>query len=544
MLNQTRKAPDWLLAIINKDGAPIGKDDSKIFEIQEGERNNTLFKKAAALRGQGLTPTEIGTEIQVLNQTLCNPPLPLSEVAAIVSSATKYSPNAAPAISDVLSTLNDAGNAKRLVSRFGDCIRYISERKEWLILIGGRWQWDSHNIKLNEYAQIVAKSIYSEASLVNDSSHGRLIAQHANASQNVNRLNAMISLAQKDSRVAMSVTQLDANHRLLGVSNGVIDLNTGELLDNQPEMLITKFSPVRYNKDAKCPMFMEFLSQIFEKDEKVISYVQRMLGYCLTGLTSSQVLFFFYGTGANGKSTLLNVIESLLGADFCKQVPSDVLIAKKHTGAATNGIARLHGVRVAMANEVEQNSFFDEATIKQLTGGDTVTARFLFKGHFDFKPEFKLIIVGNHKPVIQGTDDGIWRRIQMLNFPIRIPESERDYQLLGKLQMEMSGILNFAISGYAAWLQNGLQPPQSVIQDGKDYRVDMDILGDWLQENCERTQSSGISAMAVYENYKKWSEVNGLKPMSNKAFGRQIEERGIKKMRTGSGVRYLDLKLA
>lgn len=541
--NQTPVAPEWLLKLIINNESHVVDKSPTVDVILEGNRNDSLFRKASGLRGQGLSTIEIDREIQTLNQTVCNPPLPYGEVTALVKSASKYPPNLVSETSDVLTTLNDAGNANRLVSSIGKYLRYVSERKEWLVWIDGRWQSDSHNIKLNEYAQVVAKSIYCEASLVSDSSHCKLISQHANSSQNMQRLNSMISLAQKDSRVAIPLLQLDANKKLLGVANGVVDLNTGELIENKPEMLITKFAPVQYDKEAKCPMFIDFLKQIFNDDQLVISYVQRMMGYCLTGLTSSQVLFFFYGTGANGKSTLLNVIEGLLGKDLCKQVPAEVLVMKKYGETPSNGTARLHGTRVAMANELPHNSFFNETVIKQLTGEDTVAARFLFKEHFDFKPEFKLIIVGNHKPVIQNTDNGIWRRIHMLDFPVSIPEGQRDLKLNEKLKSELSGILNFAIVGCLECCANGLQPPQSVIESVEEYRADMDVFGSWLDENIVESASSEVYASKLYENYKEWADINGFKAMSSTAFGRLMKERGYLKVRDSNGFKYKSIKL-
>lgn len=186
------------------------------------------------------------------------------------------------------------------------------------------------------------------------------------------------------------------------------------------------------------------------------------MGYCLTGRTDAQVLLFFYGVGANGKSTLLNTVELLLGVELARQTPPETLMAKKHGNSASNDVARLQGVRVVLSNEIEDGSLLAETTVKQLTGGDTIIARFLFKEFFEFKPEFKIIVAGNHKPVIRGTDYGIWRRIHMVAFPVVIPAAERDPALPMKLKEELAGILIWAIKGCLEWQKVGLLPPASV----------------------------------------------------------------------------------
>lgn len=508
--------------------------------IFEGSRNTSLFSIAGSLRARGMNRAGIHQTLAVVNRDQVNPPLPEEEVARIAESIMRYPPAANDI--ELRRSLNDVGNATRLVGMFGAEMRYIPERKSWMFWNNERWQLDYNNVKITECAKLTVQAMYMEALTVSDNDLAVAVVKFAGQSQHENRLSAMIKLASKDGSVVLSVTQLDANPMYLGVQNGVLDLATGRLIKNQPEFYLTKFSAVRFDRNAKCPTFLTFLGRIFDENKEIIAYLRRVMGYCLTGRTDAQVLFFFHGKGANGKSTLLNLIEKLLGIALAKQTPSDTLMVKRSSNAS-NDIARLQGVRVVISNEVEDGSWLSEVTIKQLTGGDTVTARFLYGEYFEFQPEFKIMIAGNHKPVIRGTDYGIWRRIEMITFPVIIPAEERDPLLIAKLEAELSGILNWAIKGCLEWQRDGLKSPKSVTASIEDYREEMDVLGHWITDACKLGPGFSEQANSLYQRYRGWAEWGGFKPMTLTSFGRHLGERGFEKKRTAQGMIYQGLTL-
>ena len=371
----------------------------------------------------------------------------------------------------------------------------------------------------------------------------------------------MEELAQSDPDVMRSVTLLDADDDLLGVANGVVDLRTGELRPSRPEDLITRYSPVVFDPIAKCPNWHRFLNRVLKNSPitdarkgrgnnshrlparaELTTYLQQVAGYMLSGRTDEQVLFFLYGSGANGKTTLVKTLEGLLGGELAKQIPYDTLVAHKGQRSSSNDIARLQGVRAAFTNEVEDGTQLAESLIKQLTGGDTIAARFLYQEFIEFRPKFKLFMSGNHKPIIKGSDDGVWRRIQLIPFEVQIPPEDRDPLLAEKLRAELPGILNWAIRGHAKWRRHGLAPPACVRAASEEYRDEMDLLQQWLEERCVYDTESSAPARDLYFSYSFWAEQQNLKPLSQPVFGRKLGERFDKTRRSAGNV-YLGLKL-
>jgi putative DNA primase/helicase len=261
-----------------------------------------------------------------------------------------------------------------------------------------------------------------------------------------------------------------------------------------------------------------------EKPE-LIKFLQRSIGYALTGSTREQVLFFLYGTGANGKSTFIETCRNLLG-DYAQQSEFDTFVTKKNDGPR-NDIARLKGARLVAAVEAAQGRQLDENVIKQVTGGDTVTARFLYHEHFEFVPQFKLFLVANHKPVIVGTDEAIWRRIRLIPFTVTIPKEERDKHLLEKLQRELPGILAWAVRGCLKWQEDGLGEPEAVSIATADYRREMDVMADFIEEQCVLGERETADAGMLYGKFHDWAKNNGEEELTQKKFGTQLRERGF-----------------
>lgn len=513
-------------------------DTSNIIAF-ESNRNNTLTSLAGSMRSKGLGVEAIEAALLAANDAHIMPPLPQHEVRSIAASVMRYT--SSEDTSEIMQSLNDVGNSLRFENMHQEYLKYVPEFGAWYIWQANRWERDNHGIHVMAMAKRTAASIFHEAACQSDKDARVAVSRFANASNNKVRLVSMIDISSRGTAMCVPAEKLDADPMLLGVANGVINLNTGTLESNYPERFITRYSNVEYKADAQCPTFLEFLNKIFEADSAKIAFIRRIVGYCMTGRTNEQVFFFFFGHGANGKSTLLRIIERLLGADLAKQTPAETLMAKAQNSKQSNDLARLQGVRAVIANEVEDGSFLAESLIKQISGEDVITARYLFKEYFEFRPEFKLIIAGNHKPIIKGTDNGIWRRIVMVNFAVSIPPSEQDPDLFKKLEAELPGILNWAIHGCLEWQASGLDVPKSVANDVQNYREEMDWIGQWLADCCITGTSKTIKANDLYYCYTEWAKSNGMHPSTSTAFGRKLTERGFTKIRRADGYWYQGL---
>jgi putative DNA primase/helicase len=342
----------------------------------------------------------------------------------------------------------------------------------------------------------------------------------------------MISLAK--SEVAIKPDQLDRDRWLLNCRNGLLDLETGQLLPHDRKHLITKLIDVEYLPSATCDLWLKFLNEIMGGNQDLIGFIQRALGYSLTGDISERCIFILYGSGANGKTTLLSVLGEILN-DYALQTPTQTLMTK-HFEGIPNDVARLKGARFVTATESETNQRLNEGLIKQLAGGDMVSARFMRGEFFDFMPTHKLWLATNHKPVIRGTDKAIWDRIRLIPFNVAIPEEKQDKHLSKKLLSEASGILNWAIKGCLKWQSEGLGTPPEVKEATQAYREEMDILANWLGDSCLTGKQYSASAKSLYQSYLNWCEENGEKHISQRQFGLSLTERGFVKGRDTKGI--------
>lgn len=436
--------------------------------------------------------------------------------------------------------LTDIGNAERFVDQHGDDLRYIHVQERFIVWDGSRYAPDE---TAEAYRRAVAtvKGLYAEASAADDSALRKALAAHATRSEQTNRITAMVKAATWLDGVAVHTDDLDANPMLLNVQNGTVDLETGRLLPHTRANLITKLAPVTYDPAATCPTWTAFMDRIMGADDELISYLRRLTGYSLTGLTGEQMMAIPYGSGANGKSTMLETIAAILG-DYAQQTPTDTLTPTRQQGVP-NDVARLRGARFVSAVETGEGNRLAESLVKQMTGGDRITARFLRQEFFEFTPSFKLFLATNHKPVIRGTDEAIWRRIHLIPFKVTIPEGERDPRLKQKLAAEASGILNWALAGCAEWQRDGLQPPPAVLAATQEYRDEMDVLAAFLEDRCLETTGAEVKSGEIYHAYKVWCEANGEYAITNKAFSIRLMERGFEKRKKASGMHFIGLGL-
>ena len=353
--------------------------------------------------------------------------------------------------------LTEVGNAERLVHVHGEKLRYCIEFEEWLIWDGRAWRKDQKKL-IERIATQTFRSMYKEAGKEDDDNRRRDLTKWAQSSERSAVLLNSIDRAKAFLPVLQS--ELNRDRYKFNCENGVLDLKTGKLLEHDLSLLITNQSPVSYDPDADCPTWKAFLESVM-KDEngkvkhELIEFLQKAIGYALTGDTSEQVAFFLWGNGRNGKSTFINTIKELIG-DYGKQTNADTFTSKVHEGGINNDIARLSDARFVSAVESEDGQKLSESLIKQLTGGEPITARFLRKEFFEFLPEFKIFFTTNHKPIIKGNDEGIWRRIRLIPFTVTIPKEEIDTRLPEKLLEELPGILNWAVEGCLKWQQEGV----------------------------------------------------------------------------------------
>ena len=436
----------------------------------------------------------------------------------------------------------ELSNALRLVRGHGEGLRYCRAWRRWLFWDGKRWVRDDTG-EIERRAADTVRSIYSEAGDAPDADTRVRLARWATKSESRTVIKNMIELASFQAEVAIAPAQLDADAWLLNVSNGILDLRTGVLGPHDPAKLMTKLAPVDYDPAAEAPTWSAFLGRILPSVDLRV-FLQRAIGYSLTGDTSEQVLLLAHGGGANGKTTMFEITQSALG-DYALRADFATFLARDRAdGGARSDLARLAGARFVSAVEIEAGRRFSEVVIKEVTGGDTITARYLYSEFFDFQPTFKLWFAANHKPVIRGTDQGIWRRIRLLPFTVTIPTDEQDHSLPEKLRGELPGILAWAVRGCLDWQAHGLGAPEEVMTATAAYREEMDPLGSFLEECCTITDRGRVSAHDLYHAYLDHCQASGEHPIARKTFGMRLQERGFDRTRTATDRWWIGIGLS
>lgn len=495
----------------------------QLIEIEPGNRNESLFRYACSQRAKGHGREEVQTKVAEQNTLRCKPPLEESEIEKIVASAMRYEPS-------THFNCSDLGNAKRLVAQHGRDIRYCHDFKRWLIWNGTRW--DNENpARIVQLATETALNIAAEAERCSDPDVAEDLHKWAIRSQSRLSIDNLIALSRSEVGIPVRPDDLDKAIYLFNVENGTIDLRTGDLREHRREDMITRQAAIRFNADAKCPEFFRFLDRILP-DKECVGFLQRALGYSLTGDVKEQCLFLLYGSGANGKSTLLNAVRDASGP-YAKQTPTETLLAKTFGGGVPNDIARLKGARFVTASEVDDGRRMAEGLIKQMTGGEPMSARFMRAEFFEFLPEFKIFLATNRRPHLDGGDPAIWRRIHQVPFSVTIPENERDPELKNKLLAEREGILAWLVRGAVEWFKNGLQVPAAVKAATEEYRREMDLIGVFLDELCEVGDDFETEAGRLYIAYTGWCKESGSTSENQKVFGGNLTRRGFKSVKKG-----------
>jgi putative DNA primase/helicase len=436
---------------------------------------------------------------------------------------------------------NDTGNARRIVAKFGEKIKYNFENKHWMLWNGKQWVPDVKN-QIKTMAELVVQDMKQAALMEDDRELQKAMMKNTERALSTNGKEAMIKEAQHIENIPCVNSDFDKDPMLINTESGIVDLTSGNIDNHKKENMQSKM--VHFQIEETTPqLWLKFLNEIFNNDQELIKFIQKSVGYTLTGSIQEQCMFILYGDGANGKSVFLEVLATMLG-DYSVNAQVETILSKKGAGTnASSDLARLKGARMATTSEPNEGSKFNEGLIKQLTGGDTITARFLYGKEFEFKPEFKLWLATNYKPVIRGTDMGIWRRIRLIPFEMRLPKDKQDKMLTQKLIKEIPQILNWAITGALLWQREGLESPESVEAATKDYKNEMDIINTFVDECCQLVKNYETPAKDVYDEYANWSRQGNEYLMSLTRFGKEISKRFDKK-KTRTGIVYVGLRLA
>lgn len=447
-------------------------------------------------------------------------------------------------------TLTDTGNANRLVSLFGNDLRYCGEENAWYIWNGRHWEEDK-TLKVMHHADEVVRSLYREAADEDDEKDRKNIASWAKRSESVRSRKDMIEAAKH--LLPATIQTWDANPKLFNVQNGTIELETLTFREHRREDYLTKLAGVEYDPAATCQVWEDHLRLIFNNNTELINGFQMLVGYAILPGNEAQVINIAYGSGKNGKSKTLGAIEFVFGDYYRSASPTTFMTRRQ--GSASEDLARLHNARFVTSYEPEKGAKLAENVIKQISGGDTITARHLYKASFEFKMQLNLWISTNHRPVIEGTDEAIWRRILLWPFDVTIPEDRRDTLIHEKFEKEGAGILNWALEGLRRFYANGrkLIIPEAVRQATEAYRGEQDVLGEFLDDCCDLGPSDNpdyvVSRAELYFTYTAWCENNGETALTKKEFATALRGRGVTdgkrraNERRWAGIRWKCVKL-
>lgn len=410
-----------------------------------------------------------------------------------------------------LEEFSDYGNSLRFVKHFGEVTKFVSSWKSFAAWDGTRWS--RNNQVATGYAIKTALLIDKEAM---QAANAQEVIDWGLTSRNSGKLASMLTCVKAHPDIQAEAEDFDTHNHLLTCSNGTLDLNTFELRQCETEDMITCVVPTRYVPNAKAPLFYKFINRIFDEDEETIAFVQRAFGYSLTGEMGERSLFVCWGeSGTNGKSTLLNVIERVLGGDYCMKLRTETIMeTKRSSSGANNDIAALKGKRFTWCSEPSQFDKLNQNLVKELTGAESLTARFLHEEFFTFTPQFKVWLATNAKPEIKDGDKAIWNRIKLIPFVVEIPKEDVDTTLPAKLYEEREGILAWLVEGCKMWRSHGLGSCAAVDEAVEEYQRENSSIGRFIEEKMERAIGLSVAVSAVYDSYKVWAMKNGERALS------------------------------
>lgn len=426
------------------------------------------------------------------------------------------------------SEFSDDTLARHFADQMHERLRFVEPWGRWYIWTGSVWKADD-SLHAFDMARAICRDRASQCP----------VPRIAAAILSAKTIAAIERLAKTDRKIAAAVDQWDADLWKLNTPGGIVNLRTGKLQSHDPNAYCTRQTAVGPGGD--CPTWYRFLDRVTDGDEELQAFLQRMVGYSLTGDTSAHALFFGYGTGGNGKSVFIDTIAGVLG-DYAKTAPIETFTASNGDRHPTD-LAGLRGARLVVAIETEEGRRWAESRIKSLTGGDRISARFMRQDFFEFTPQFKLLVAGNHKPGLRSVDEAMRRRFHLVPFTVTIPADERDPRLKDTLKTEWPGILAWAIQGCLDWQETGLAPPKAVLDATATYLEAEDAFAAWLEECCDVDPDNWETSAALFGSWRTWAEKAGEAVGSNKRFGQTLETRGFLARRTSGARGYNGLRL-
>jgi len=512
--------PDWLLAVL--DGHPkkerVVTSSKKLPQsIPEGTRNDRLFRLACSFRRKDLTEAEIEAAVSAVNQR-CDPPLPEEEVKAIVASTAKYTSG--------MPDTTDVANAYRFENLYRGQVRFCKGLDTWLIWDGKRWCKDD-TYQVIELALKVADVIRDEAEAATDPSARQLLAKGWVAAKDVWNIESFLRLAR--SLLAIRPEELDKATGYLNVVNGILNMATGELTPHDPSRYITKLLPVEYHWTDECPNWDAFLAERVPKQENR-EYLQRIIGYALSGRSDGKRVPFIFGSPDTGKSTFLETIKQVAG-DYCQKTSIELILASRYGGSGegpTPLLRQLFGARMVIASEIPKGRTVNDGIFKDLSGGDSFIARGLHEAPVTDRPTHCLVLYGNEKPKFKDLSGATANRIAIVGFNVIIPPEARKDMLdvIAIFMEERSGILNWIVQGYMNYLEDGLRDTVDVAAARREYETEQDVIQRFLGERCEFHDDHTILKVDLYNNYKDWCKESNENPESRAAFTREIVKKG------------------
>lgn len=434
--------------------------------------------------------------------------------------------------------LTDAGNAEAFAAFWGNQVRWDHRRGKWLVWEGHRWVQQSDG-EVERLAIDTIRQRYELSKNISNTTERTTALKFCLGSESAKKLSATLEIARALRPISDSGKNWDADPWLLSCANGIVDLKSGQLRPGHPADRISMSTGIEYHATAQAPRWEQFLGEVFE-DPVMVEFVQRAMGYSLTGDTREQCLFLCWGGGANGKSTLLSTVRKALG-DYSKNTSFGTFELSRHD-SQTNDLASLYGSRLVTASETTESNKLNESRVKAITGGDTISCRFLFREYFDYTPTYKVWLAMNHLPIISGTDNGIWRRIRLVPFTVSFLGRE-DKTLDAQLAEELPGILAWIVRGVREWMEHGLEPPEAVTDATNKYREDSDLILQFIEACTIRNERARTKAGELYKSYKDWCAAQYCEPMNQTSFGRRMRERGIDKEKISGNPCYIGIGL-
>jgi len=528
---------DWQLASSRRNGLPFESQSQADLALaghiarecaERGINSSDLFNSVTKVFGEsGLAKRAKWTD---------RPDYRISTVGAAVQGLTGKTPTQSVPLP--LDSFGDIRNAKAFAHKWRGKLVFVTTRRVWLRWNGQHWEACEKEEQVACAKELCTEMLQQSVAAFNgDQDKGKKLIQDAMALHNLPKIMAMLNLAISEPGMAVAEAELDADPMMLGVQNGVVDLKTGSLLVNRPEMLITRFCNAAFIPGAACPEWLKFLDDVFQGDQHTIECVQQLLGYTLTGWTVEEILIICFGFGSNGKSVFNNVVQRILGG-YSRTAPSTLLTVRRadDTGPR-NDIASLASARYVSVNELQAGDKLDEQVVKLLAGREAISARFLNREFFEFMPTFTAWLRTNHKPIITGQDDGIWRRLVPIPFLRKFENHEKKPHLEAALMLEKEGILQWMLQGTSLYLKDGLKLSPAIKAEHASYRKASDLLGEFLGDKTIVDPNEKIEQAILYQHWNFWCSANGVRFGSKKSFTQRLAERGFSELKS-NGVRY------